>query len=246
MVNPSTRAATQWRSLRARDRGVALIMVVLVTAFLSALALGVTLAVFMDRLANGNVTGSVAMLYAADAGVELTAHDLAQMGDWNPALAGTAHGSFTDGAVGGVRALPGGGLIDLTAATNLLNCGKQTACTPAQMNANSKERPWGANNPRWKLFAYGSLSNIGSLNRPAPCYLAVWVGDDPREQDGNPLVDAAADDPGHGIVRVHAEAFGVAGGRRVIEAELERVCQGNPCTAGIRVQSWQELRQALP
>lgn len=227
-------------------RGLALIMVVLVTAFLSAMALGVTLAVFMDRLASGNMTGSIAMMYAADAGIELVAHDLAQMADWNPALSGAAHGSFTDGSPAGVRALPGGGVLDLTATTNVLNCGKQTTCTVAQMNANSKDRPWGSNNPRWKLFAYGEMRNIGRLTRPAPCYLAVWVGDDPREQDGNPLADAAAADPGHGIVRVHAEAFGLAGARRVVEAELERVCQGIACAGGIRVQSWQELRQALP
>jgi hypothetical protein len=90
------------------------------------------------------------------------------------------------------------------------------------------------------------MSAIAELIRPAPCYLAVWIADDPREQDGNPLVDAASGDSGHGIVRVHAEAFGLAGARRVIEAEVERVCQGSPCGSGIRVQSWQELRQAVP
>lgn len=228
------------------ERGIALIMVMIVTAFLSALALGTVLAVFMDRLASGNMTASVALLYAADAGIGMAAHDLAQMPDWTPALAGIARGAFADGSVGGVRALPGGGVVDLTATTNQLNCGKPTSCTSAQMNANSKDRPWGANNPRWTLFAYGPMSDVGGLMRPAPCYIAVWVGDDAREQDGNPQSDAPdGTDPGHGIVRLHAEAFGVAGGRRVVEAELARVCGSEPCT-GIRVQSWQELRQALP
>lgn len=229
------------------ERGIALVMVMLVTAFLSALALGVTLAVFLDRLASGNTQGAIAMLYAADAGIELAAGDLAQMADWSAALSGTVQAAFADGAPSGVRALIGGGVVDLTAATNQLNCGKTTTCTTAQMNATSKERPWGTNNPRWRLFAYGAMHDIGGLRRPAPCYLAVWIADDPRELDGNPAADAAAeDDPGHGIVRVHAEAFGPAGARRVIEAELARVCQGNPCGNGIRVQSWQELRQALP
>lgn len=126
------------------QRGVALILVVLVTTFLSALGIGLMLSVYMDRLANGNLSGSVAMLFAADAGIELAA----------------------------------------------------------------------------------------------------------READGNPAVDAPGDaQPGHGIVRVRAEAYGVAGSRRALEAELVRVCPdgpGQPCLPGIRVQSWQELRQAVP
>lgn len=227
------------------ERGIALIMVVLLTAFLSALGLGLLLAVFMDRLATGNMRGSVAMLYAADAGIELAAHELALAPEWSSVLAAAARSSFTDGAPGGVRVLPGEGTLDLTAATNMLNCGQTATCTTAQMNANSRARPWGANNPRWQLYAYGPLGNISQLIRPAPCYLVVWVADDEREQDGDPASDAAVDtDPGHGIVRVRAEVFGKAGLRRAVEAELARVCvPGSPgCEAGIRVQSWQELR----
>ena len=44
--------------------------------------------VFMDRLATGNMTGSVAMLYAADSGIEIAARDLAQIDDWNVVLNG--------------------------------------------------------------------------------------------------------------------------------------------------------------
>ena len=119
------------------ERGVALMLVVIVTAFMSALGLGMVLAVFMDRLAAGNLIGSVGMLYAADAGLNMAAHDLAQIADWNTVLAGTRRSSFVDGSPGGVRALPGGGAVDLTAATNTLNCGKSTTCTVAQMNATS-------------------------------------------------------------------------------------------------------------
>jgi hypothetical protein len=232
------------------QRGVALIMVILVTSFLSALGLGVLLAVFMDRLATGNMSGSVAMLYAADAGIELAARELARRADWDAVLVGADTSAFTDGASGGVRDIPGGGTIDLSSATNMLNCGLPTSCTLAQMDATSRDRPWGANNPRWQLFAFGSMQQFAALLRPAPCYLAVWIADDGRESDGNPFSDAAeGDQPGHGIVRVHAEAFGAGGSRRVIEAELVRVCppENEPgCLPGIRVQSWQELRQAIP
>jgi hypothetical protein len=238
------------RSLRASERGIALIMVVLITTFLSALGLGLMLAIFMDRLATGNVADSVAMLYAADAGIELAARDLAQAEDWNAALTGAERGTFTDGTPGGVRGLPGGGAVDLTIATNMLNCGRSTNCTASQMNASSKERPWGSNNPRWQLFVYGPLAQLPQLARPASCYLAVWIADDGREQDGDPLSDEVADDePGYGIVRVHAEVFGPGGSRRAIEAELARFCPSGEaagCLPGIRVQSWQELRQAIP
>ena len=103
--------------------------------------------------------------------------------------------------------------------------------------------------PRWTLFAFGPIARVSQLTRPVPCYLAVWVADDSREDDGNPLADAIEDRAGHGIVRVHAETFGVAGSRRAIEAELARVCRASAsgsCLPGIRVQSWQELRQTLP
>jgi hypothetical protein len=232
------------------DRGIALVMVVLVTTFLSALAIGVLLAVFMDRLATGNMAGSVAMLYAADSAIEIAARDLARIDDWNVVLAGAQRSSFTDGAAAGVKPVPGGGTVDLTSTTNMLNCGRSANCSLAQVNANSKERPWGPNNPRWRLFAYGPMQRLADIARPSPCYLVVWVADDSREQDGDPQADEPdAGRPGHGIVRVHAEAFGAAGSRRAIEAELSKVCPGGEsaiCLPGIRVQSWQELHQAVP
>ena len=232
------------------QRGIALILVILLTAFLSALGMGLLLAVFMDRLASRNMAGSVAMLYAADAAIELAARDLSQEADWDTVLSGARLSSLTDGLPGGVRDIPGGGTIDLTVSTNLLNCGKAANCTPAQMNANSRERPWGANNPHWRLYAFGPMEQFTQFAQPAACYLAVWVADDDREEDGDPLADALEEgDSGHGIVRVHAEAYGLAGSRRAIEAELVRTCRGGgvgACLPGIRVQSWQELRQSVP
>jgi hypothetical protein len=232
------------------ERGIALIMVVLVTTFLSALGVGLLLAVFMDRLAAGNLEGSIAMLYAADSAIEIAARDLSQIEEWDDVLTGVRGGTFTDGPAGGVRALAGGGVVDLTLVTNMLNCGRSTNCTTAQMNASSRERPWASNNPRWRLFAYGPMEQWAQLARPPACYLAVWVADDSRERDDDPAADAPDEhEPGHGIVRVHAEAFGMVGTRRAIEAELARVCPAGEaagCLPGIRVQSWQELRQLIP
>lgn len=231
------------------QRGIALILVILVTSFLSAIGLGLALIVLMDRLATGNLRGSVAMLYAADAAIELTARDLAHLPDWNLALSGTVRSLFSDGEAIGVHRIPGGGEVDLTAATNQLNCGRDSDCTVDQMQSTTRERPWGANNARWQLYAYGPLGNIVQFARPTPCYLAVWLADDGREEDADPLTDAGEDSPGHGVLRVRAEAYGPQGTRRAIEAELVRGClvgEGPGCAMGIRVQSWRELRQSVP
>lgn len=228
-------------------RGIALILALLLTSFLSAVGLGLAVVVFMDRLATGNESGALALQHAADAGIELAAHDLARA-DWNAVLAGAEQASFSDGAPGGVRAIPGGGAVNLTAETNTLNCGKATACTEAQMDAISDERPWGGDNPRWQLYAFGPLENLTEVARPAPCYLAVWIADDTSEQDGDPAVDG--ENSGRGLLRARAAAYGPLGSRRAVEAELARVCfivaDEEICLPGIRVQSWQEVRQLVP
>lgn len=230
-------------------RGVALVLAILVISFLTAIGLGLALMVMTDRLATGNLRGSVAMLYAADAVIELTARDLGQQEDWDAVLDGRARGGFVDGEPSGPRDIPGGGTVDLTAATNQLNCGTATACSDAQMDAASKERPWGANNARWRLYAYGRLGKIVQFARPADCYVAAWVADDRREQDGDPLADALEHEPGHGTLRIRAEAYGPGGARRALEAELVRQCSAGPpeaCRPRIRVQSWTEIRHAVP
>ena len=230
------------------QRGIALVLVILCTSFLSAIGMGLALIVVMDRLASGNLRGSVALLYAADTALELAVRDLARLDDWDLALTGAARSTFADGEPSGVRAIPDGGVIDLTAATNQLNCNRTTDCTGEQMSANSRERPWGENNPRWRLFAYGPIAHFAQFARPSSGYVAVWVADDGREQDGNPFADAPADGPGRGRLRVRALASGPFGARRVIEAELARLCADSEaaCRPGIRVQSWQEMRESVP
>ena len=233
------------------ERGISLVLVLLATSFLVAIGLGLTLVVTTHLMVVGNYRRSVAMLAAAEAGVELAAHDLSLEPDWSAVLAGSARSTRADGAPSGARVLPGGRALDLDAQTNLINCGRASACTSAQLAADSRDRPWGANNPRWRLFAYGPFADFGPFVRPGPYYLMVWLGDDSREADGDPSTDGgSADHRGEGVVRVRADAIGMAGGRRSVEAELARVCRIDGgvehCQPGIRVQSWRELRQVLP
>lgn len=231
------------------SRGVALLLAIMVMSFLTAIGLGLALIVMMDRLAAGNLRGSVAMLHAADAALELAARDLLRLEDWNDALTGAARSAFADGEPTGARPIPGGGAVDLTATTNQLNCGRSTGCSDAEMNATTRDRPWGANNARWRLYAYGPLGNIAQFSRPADCYLAVWVADDGQEEDGDPITDALEAAPGHGVLRIRAEAYGPIGARRAIEAEVVRRCLdgvSEGCRRGIRVHSWKEVRIAVP
>jgi hypothetical protein len=234
-----------------KESGVALILVLVVTSLLSTLALGLAVVVSTNLLAEGNFGDSIAMSYAADAGLELAAHDLTQSADWDLVLAGVISGALSDGGATGVRNIPAGGSVNLSAETNQINCGKTSSCTVAEMEANSRDRPWGADNPQWRLFEYGPVAALDSFERPGPWYLLVWVADDGRETDGNPLADGTATDRrGRGILRVRSAVYGARGARRVVEAELARSCHYESgvevCHPGIRVQSWQELRQLVP
>ena len=70
----------------------------------------------------------------------------------------TARSAFIDGAPTGTRTLPDGTTIDLDKATNMLDCGKVDSCGDADFNVSTDERPWGMNNPHWKLYAYGPIT----------------------------------------------------------------------------------------
>ena len=71
------------------------------------------------------------------------------------------------------------------------------------MNTSTAERPWGTNNPRWRLYAYGPVHDFlptGTIN--SPFYVVVWVADDPSETDANPALDGSdASNPGRASSR---------------------------------------------
>jgi hypothetical protein len=105
------------------------------------------------------------------------------------------------------------------------------------MDATSAERPWGSNNPRWRLFARSRLSAIAPGVASSPLFhVAVWVSDDPGETDGNPSADATGPAAGAGVIQVRADAFGPGGAHRAIEATIGRV------GANIRLISWRLVR----
>lgn len=227
----------------AAERGVALVITLLAVSLFSALGLGLVLSSATARLADHNHEEGVTLLNAAESALELAARDLAAIGDWTDVLNGSVRSSVTDGAAGGTRAIPAGGTIDLTRLTNQLTCGRDTACSDPLRTATTADRPWGSANPRWRLFLHGAIPLVSSpRHRQAP-YAVVWVGDDPREADGDVGLDGGGPGAeGRYVVRVRAEAFGAQQSRRAIEAEAVRLCHPGPagdvCLPGVRLQSW--------
>jgi hypothetical protein len=206
------------------DRGAAIVVALMAMLLLSALGLALVLSTTTESTITGNFRFGQEALYAADAGVERVMDDLLTVPDWNNILRGNTRSAFVDGLPSGTRTLPDGTTIDLTEATNVANCGHIATCTVSEMNTSTEDRPWGTNNPRWNLYAYGPLSTIvptGTVN--SNVYVIVWVGDDQSDNDDDPTTDGAAvTNPGAGVLAMHVEAFGPQGTHKVLEVTVAK------------------------
>lgn len=204
------------------ERGISLIVALMSMFLLTALGLGLVMTTMSETMIAGNYRDSGEALYAADAGVERVMQDLLTVPDWNRILAGSVQSSFIDGPPSGTRTLPDGSAIDLGAMTNMLNCAKTSSCTDAEMNTWTPERPYGVNNPRWRLYSYAPLADIIETGTVlSPMYIAVWIADDQAETDGNPNVDGGTAN-GRGVILMRSEAFGPGGARATIEVTVAR------------------------
>jgi hypothetical protein len=228
----------------SREEGMALLMAILCVLLLTALGAGLVLNVSSETMIAANYRDAIEGLYAADAAATRAVSDLLAVGDWSQVLSGGAPSGFTDGLPSGTRSVPGGPTIDLVQATNMANCGKAMSCSDADLDAIAPERPWGRNNPRWMLYAYGRLADMlpgGAVD--SPYYVVAFAGDDPAENDDDPSRDGT--DPlangGSGIIAVRAESFGPRGSHKVVELSLARADPAGG-RAVVRVLSWRELR----
>jgi Tfp pilus assembly protein PilX len=220
------------------ERGVALVIALLAMLLMSALGMALMLVSDTESAIGGNYRDSVEASYVADAGIERVMQDVLSVPDWNTILtsadgirAGVTSG-FVDGTL--TPTLSDGRVINLTTATNMVNCNKTTSCSDADMDANEGERQWSKNNPRFRLYAWGPVNDLNptpTLN--SPFYVAIWIADDGAETDDNPALDGGApsqpwlDDgmdknPGSGVLTLRAEAFGPGGAHRVIETTIAR------------------------
>ena len=220
------------------ERGVALVIALLAMLLMTALGMALVLVSETESMIGANYRDSVEASYVADAGIERVMQDVLSIPDWNAILtspdnirAGVTSG-FIDGTV--TPTLADGRTINLTSATNMINCNKTSTCSDADMDANDGERQWSKNNPRFRLFAWGPVNDLNpTATINSPFYIAVWIADDGAENDDNPNKDGgpvsavwAADgmdkNSGSGVLTLRAEAFGPGGAHRVIEATIAR------------------------
>jgi hypothetical protein len=205
------------------DDGMALVIVMMAMLLMTALGAALVLTTSSETIIAGHYRNSGEVIYAADAALELALDDLLTVPDWNALLDGSAQSAFVDGPPSGNRTLPDGSSLDLTQVLNLANCQKTTACTASDMEAITADRPWGPDNPRWQLYAYGRVSDLIPSATGSSSYVVVLAGDDPSENDGNPLQDGTSQaNPGSGVLALRAEAFGPRGAHKVIELTVAR------------------------
>lgn len=198
---------------------MSLVIALMSLTLLAGLAGSLAVIMHTELRVVANYATSRETMYAADGVLQIAAQQLLEVADWNALMSSGALSSFVDGPADGLRPLGDGTTVDLTQAT---------------IDANGEPRPWGANNPIWRLFAFGWLG--------PRTYVIAWVGDDFAENDGDPRIDGnSASNPGAGILAVRAEAFGVGHAHKVLEMTLRRdVLEGG--SAAIRILSWHEIR----
>jgi len=226
----------RFRARLADEQGVALIIALMAMMLLTALGAAVVMVSNTETHIAGNYRNSQEALYAADAAVERIVQDLLLIPRWNDILNGTAQSGFVDGTMTSPKTLPGGGHMTLC-------CGPNTATAQLQAETDTLNL-WGANNPQWKLFAWGPLSDMLPNDViDSPMYVAVWVADDPADgpdisnADGNPLVDT------NGTLTLHAEAVGPSGTRKVVEVTVARTSSTEIERGQIAQRGQEELNQ---
>ncbi len=234
---------------RRREEGMALALVLCVLLMLSALGASLVTLTSSESLVAAHFRSGADASAAAGAALERAVHDLAATVDWTDVLCGTSRSAFMDGSPSGSRALPDGTTVDLAALVHQAGCGHDAACTLAELNDVTAERPWGANNPRWTLFASGWLADLIEWPTSPSFYLVVLVGDDGAENDGDPERDGAENggvaNPGRGIVEVRAEAFGPQGTRASVAATVAKLdldASGPGGLSPVRVLAWHRRR----
>lgn len=211
------------------EDGTALIIALMSMMLLTALGAAVIVVTNTETRIADNYKNSQEALYAADAAAERVVQDLLMIPRWNDILNGTSKSAFVDGAMTAQKTLPGGGRLTLCCATN-------TATGQLQAETDAANQ-WGPNNPSWQLFAWAPVNDILPGAIQSPFYVAVWIADDPAEEDDNPAVD------GNGTLTVHAEAYGPAGTRKIVEITIARTSSTEIERGQVAQRGQEELNQ---
>jgi hypothetical protein len=213
-----------------RDQGSVLLSALMVILLIATVGAALGLVASTELTAAANYEASQQGLYAADAGVERTIGELRLMSTWAgiPASStGTSFAEFNDGQ-----------LLPPAPDRSPLNLPQLTSRRQADSDAMYPSTP---NRPVWHLFAHAPLNRIVPGVSAAAPYVVVWVADDADDVDGDPSSDS------NDVVVIHAEAFGVRGGKRAIEVTLyreEAMAAGLPgvMRSDVQVLAWHEVR----
>ncbi len=223
------------------ERGVALVAALAVMALVAAIGLGLALTTSLEPLAAASYETSWSARLAAEAGLAAAAHELGAAGDWNAVLGGELASGVLGRAAVSVE-LPDGSRAGLQDLTNLATCGHAAACTDPEAAAFAVGRPWGPNNPRWRVFGSARLDQVIEAGAGLPPIdIVVWTADDPAEADGDPLHDTPPGStgprpPGACTVAVRAEAFAPRLGHAAVVGVVTR--PGPACRPGARLAAW--------
>jgi Tfp pilus assembly protein PilX len=229
-----------------REDGTALIIALMATMLLTALGMTLVLTSNTETMISGNYRSSQEALYAADASVERVVQDLLLIPRWNDILAGnSSYPVPSTPSCSGVTSLPVSatlsGFTDSSTTPTIPNTAQQINllnATCSLQKATDILNLWGPNNPVWRLFSYGEMRDILANNAiDSSMYIAVWIADDPADNDGNPSSDT------NGTLTLHAEAYGPSGTRKVIEVTVARTSSTEIERGQIAQRGQDELNQ---
>jgi hypothetical protein len=193
-----------------QDPGFAVLAVLLVVMFLSAIAAMLGLATTTEVAIAANHREAVETRYAAEAGVEFVVSELAGVDDWSVILGAPGQSVFVDGAAAGERQV-GLRTVDLTTVT-----GELADLAPLPTAASPRV-----------LHAFGYLRDLVPVAEASQsAYIAVWVAQFLNE-DGSVRVPAT--------MSILGQAWGPRGSRRAVELVVEQV---DP--AAVRRRHWRE------
>ncbi len=196
----SRRPRRGWRS----ENGVALIVVLMATMLLTALAMTLVMVTSGETMLTANYRHSQETLYGADAAIERVVQDILTVSQWNDLLSPTSNlqSSFTEGP--SVVTLADGTVVDVP---------RELAALQARTDASGV---WGADNPRWQIYGWGPISSMLPDGVDSPVFVAIFIADDASETDNDPTTDT------NGVLTLHAEAWGAGGSRKAVEVTIAR------------------------
>jgi hypothetical protein len=205
MSRPATSAAFD-----AGQAGIALLLAVVGTAGVSAVALALGVLVAIEARTSAYARERQSLEAAADGGLELALADLPGA-DWPGDLMDVAPTSLNGSES---PALGGWGRLDIAARTGEL----QEALDAGSL--------WAADTPRFTARGHGFLDEMGLSTAGGRVYLMTWLSDDPADGDEDPTRDS------NGVLEVRAEVYAAPASRIVRLATVRRRPHG------MEVVSW--------